>query len=70
MSISLLNPNLIKDRLALLKDLGFKLCIWKDEENIQWPVYSIGSPNQGFKPNEISDMTQRDFLKFIENYIN
>jgi hypothetical protein len=69
MSISLLN-NDIKSRFNILFDLGFKLCIWTDENNKQWPVYSIGSPEQGYKPTEIADMSERSFQKIIEQYTN
>ena len=68
MSISLLVDT--NDRFKKLQDIGFKSCLWVDEDGIEWVVLTIGSPDQGYKPSEIADMSNGDFENLISAYIN
>jgi len=56
-------------RFKVLQDLGFKSCV-RNEAGTNWIVLTIGSPEQGYKPSEISDMSEEKFKELVEQYIN
>lgn len=60
----------ILDRITLLEEIGFKKCIYVDEDGNKHSVRSIGAPNQGYKTSELINMTDNDFIDLISWYVN
>ena len=60
----------IIDRITILEEIGFKKCVWVDDDGNKHNVRSIGAPNQGYKTSELINMTDNDFIELVNGFIN
>ena len=56
-------------RFIELEELGFKPCIFVDDEGVHHEVYSMGSPRDGFTLMEILGMKEENFTRFKSLFI-
>ena len=58
------------ERFIELEGLGFKECIFVDNEGNHHEVHSIGSPDQGYGKMDILEMSEEDFKDLVWKYTN